>query len=240
MVQQQPFIGITARRSPLAEMFPRDAALLGGHTAELHLSAFGEQVAAAGGIPCPISWHAEPDALLDRLDGLVLSGGEDVDPRRSGAPGARDVDLRRDAFELALLDAALARGLPVLGICRGMQLANVALGGSIRIVGAHHDRRDLPFATRAHRVECDPATAVGAGYGRLAHVNSVHRQAVDRLATSLTAAAWSPDGLVEAAVDRAGSILCVQWHPEFHELGDPAFNWLVVQARRRRCTPSAA
>lgn len=240
MAHDRPFIGITARRSPLEELIPRDATLLGGHTAELHLSAFGQQVAAAGGTPIPISWHAEPDALLARLSGLVLSGGEDVDPRRSGAPAARDVDAQRDAFELALLEGALARGLPVLGICRGMQLVNVALGGSLRIVGAHHDRRDLPFATRAHAIECDPASALGASYGKQARVNSVHRQAVDRLAGGLAAAAWSPDGLVEAVIDPAGSLLCVQWHPEFHELGDPAFAWLVDRARRRRHASPAA
>jgi len=164
--------------------------------------------------------------VLDRLDGLVLSGGGDFDPAGYGAqrhPETSSVRPDRDAAELALLAAALERGLPVLGICRGMQVINVAMGGSLHqhvpdLVG-HHAHAPVPGSYGAHPVR----VAAGSGLARIlgrTQVDAVpthHHQALDRLGGGLTATAWSDDGIIEAVeLDAPGCpfAVAVQWHPE--------------------------
>ena len=184
-------------------------------------------VERAGGLPVvlPPLRHEAIGPLLDRLDGLCLSGGPDLDPDAYGAPphdllGEIEPDL--DAFELALAQEADARGLPVLGICRGAQAMNVARGGTLHqhvadVVGttiAH--RQDRPGRIATHAVVVDPDTRLAAvtGAGELA-VNSFHHQAVDRRGRELRAVAHASDGLIEAIEgDGPALFLGVQWHAE--------------------------
>lgn len=174
----------------------------------------------------PVLTAADADAMLDGMQGLVLTGGEDVGPEHYGAvPHAAlgDVHTGRDAFELALVLAARARRLPTLAICRGIQVANVALGGTLvqdipsEWPGAiAHDgagSRD----ERVHDVNVHGAsTLVGAlGATRLS-VNSFHHQSIAALAPGLAAVAHAPDGVIEGVqwTGDAWWMLGVQWHPE--------------------------
>jgi putative glutamine amidotransferase len=214
--------------------------LLGG-IVDLHHAPYAHAVAAAGGTPVQIPREVEPPALLGRLDGLVLSGGDDVDPRRYGRrPGAQttQLDPERDALELELIDAALGIDLPLLGICRGCQLLNVARGGTLIAhlpldEGESHGQLAYPLHARVHGLRI-VAGDVLDGLLDGVRVNSFHHQAVDELGAGVAAVAYAPDGVIEAiAVGRRA--LGVQWHPEYlREQPDPIFTWLVNQARRTR------
>ena len=184
-------------------------------------ASYADAVAASGGEPVLLPTGSGTGEVVARLDGLVLAGGADVDPTRYGAvPGPHTAPRPdRDAAELVLLDAALSRDLPLLAICRGMQLLNVALGGDlvqhlpdVEGTGAHQLAPGV-FARREVR------TAPGSGLHRLlgptAAAECHHHQALDRIALGLTPSAWAEDGVVEAveAPDRR-FCLAVQWHPE--------------------------
>lgn len=166
----------------------------------------------------------EPDALLDRLDGLYLAGGSDVDPETYGArphPKTQGSWPERDAFELSLTRRALERDMPVLGSCRGMELLNVACGGTLeqnlpdRIGSDRH--RHTPGAYGDHEVRLEPGSlaARAAGAERLA-VKSHHHQGIDRVGEGLIATGWSePDDVIEAIeVPGRRFVLGVLWHPE--------------------------
>jgi len=168
-----------------------------------------------------------PDALLDRIDALLLAGGADIDPASYGAkphPETKGTWPERDRFELALAHRALERDMPVLGICRGMELLNVALGGTLvqhlpDVLGTN-DHRKVPGAFGDHEVRLEPgslaARAVGA---ERATVKSHHHQGLDELGDGLRASGWSvPDDLVEAVElpDRRFT-LGVLWHAEQDE-----------------------
>jgi putative glutamine amidotransferase len=208
-----PLIGITAIPRPVQTMYgPADA-----HTCTDALVA---SVAAAGGVPIllPVV-PAEHAALqLRGLDGLVLAGGQDVDPASYGRAPAADgawVHRGRDEHELALLAAARASGLPVLGVCRGLQLANVALGGDLVEHVEGHDA-GARYADDLHPVRVADGTllARATGGGEIA-VNSLHHQVVGSLAAGLRPSASAADGLPEAAEAIDGPwLVAVQWHPE--------------------------
>jgi len=180
-------------------------------------------VAEAGGAPVLLPPVPGIAASASHLDGLVISGGPDVHPERYGQePGPHTTIIRpeRDEAEFALLQAALDLGKPVLGVCRGMQLMNVALGGTLiqhlpDVVG-HHKHSPISGGYGEHKV-------VVGGSGRLAGivgpgslaVPTHHHQGIDRLAAGLTATAWSDDGLIEAVeLDSHPFVIGVQWHPE--------------------------
>jgi gamma-glutamyl-gamma-aminobutyrate hydrolase PuuD len=175
----------------------------------------------------------------------VLSGGADVDPARYGEPAdPRTVsDPDRDGWELAVLDAALRRGLPVLAICRGMQLLNVACGGSLHqhlpdVVGAaEHLPSPETFGCTAVRIE--PSSRLAAITGGRA-VRCHHHQAVRRLGDGLVAAAWARDGTIEA-IEHTGHdfVLGVQWHPEEDAADARLFQALVRAASRDGRQPAA-
>jgi anthranilate synthase component 2/putative glutamine amidotransferase len=185
-------------------------------------ASYADAVAEAGGEPVLLPTGAVSTEAVRRLDGLVLAGGADVDPARYGHPaGPHTTVLRpeRDAAELAVLQAALSRDLPLLAICRGMQLLNVELGGDLLQhlpdvpgAGIHNPGAGL-FAGR--QVRTAPGTQLDRLLGPTAAVDCHHHQALDRIAPGLTPSAWAEDGLVEA-VEAAGRRFClgVQWHPE--------------------------
>jgi len=187
----------------------------------------------AGGLPLGVpDLGDEPstDALLDHLDGVLLSGGADVDPRSYGQQPLRPEwggDGVRDAYELRLVKCARRRGLPIFGVCRGIQLINVALGGTLHqdITTQRTDalvHRDWPrYDALGHRVRLEAGSWVSEVYGGATaiEVNSVHHQGLDDVAAPLRATAWAPDGVVEAVESRDASewIMGIQWHPEWLE-----------------------
>ncbi len=197
-------------------------------------------VQAAGGLAALLPPDV-PEAAAEtvgRLDGLVVAGGEDVDPRRYGAephPRTGVPSPDRDAWELALIEAALDAGLPLLGICRGMQLLNVALGGTLvqhlpDVVG-HHGHAESEGVFGRHKVRPVPGTRLADALPEPAEVPTYHHQAVDRLGGGLVAVAHTDDGTVEA-VELPGEafVLAVQWHPEMGD--DPRLLEALVAAAR--------
>lgn len=184
------------------------------------------------------------DAAVRSADGIVFTGGEDVHPARYGRPDALalcgTIDEARDARELAWCALALERGTPILGVCRGMQLLNVALGGSLvphlATVASHRDDpRDVD-----HPVRVAPSSVLGDRLGGVDAVNSFHHQALDRVAPALRVIAEAEDGVIEAVewdVRQLGSfVLGVQWHPERMPAGsalsvDPCAAFLRAVAR---------
>jgi putative glutamine amidotransferase len=185
-------------------------------------------VEQAGAVPVLLPALAVADAapLLERLDGLLLSGGDDVDPRLYGQEPhlkLRDVDRRRDEFELALVREVLRRDRPLLAICRGQQVLNVAMGGTLLQdipselgVVADHDAPG-ERTVRRHAVEVLAHTRLRAILERSElDVNSIHHQAVARLGAGLAVSARSPeDGVIEGLeLPGARFVVAVQWHPE--------------------------
>lgn len=216
-------------------------------------SAYVEAVLAAGGVPVilpPQDGHAGP--LLDAVHGLLLSGGADVEPARYGAARVHEttygVSPARDRFEIDLFREAVARDLPVLGICRGIQVMNVALGGGlVQDIATEHDgpvtlshrQQEEGLAPDAvgHAVDIVAGTPAAdlLGRGELG-VNSFHHQAIATLAPGLEAAACAPDGIVEAVtMPGLRFVVGVQWHPELMFVRHPAhlrpFAGLVDAAR---------
>lgn len=192
-------------------------------------AAYVRAVLGAGGVPIVLSPLLGPSyaaRALDGADGLLLSGGEDIDPPLYGAdlsPLTNPPSRERDLFELALFAVARHRELPILGICRGIQLVNVGLGGTLYqdlpterpgpVVHDHPGGR----AERAHLVRLAAGSRAAQALGGDAiRVNSFHHQAVRDLAPGLVASGWTEDGLIEAVESPAdaGWLLAVQWHPE--------------------------
>jgi len=211
---------------------------------DLHFSDYPAAIAASGGLPVELARDAGAEEIIERLDGLVLTGGADVDPERYGqAPDERlgTVEKDRDEWELALLAAAERRGIPVLCICRGVQLLNVAKGGTLRQhvgpdEGDGHPRFEESGRASAHGVDLAPGSLAASLYGRHAEVNSLHHQVIDEVGEGLTVSGRSPDGSVEAVEVQGRDVLGVQWHPELLGQPDPAFVWLVGAASAERAT----
>jgi putative glutamine amidotransferase len=215
-----PWIGITTTRRPNPAGVPLISVP----------QAYVQAILQAGGCPVMIPL-GQPEALLDAvlpgLDGILFTGGGDIEPGFYGAeahPRVSEVDVDRDRVELHLFGRAVEAGLPFLGICRGLQLVNVGLGGTLyadiaeqRPGAEKHDfSPGWPRDFLAHPVQVKLESRLGRILAApQVRVNSLHHQGVDRLAPSLVATACSPDGLVEA-VELPGHPfgLAVQWHPE--------------------------
>lgn len=187
---------------------------------------YADAVIRAGGLPLIAPYGADVPALLELADGLLVTGGAfDVPPEEYGEarlPACGPANAERTGFERALLEGALARGLPTLGVCGGMQLLNVVRGGSLfqdlktQVPAASDHEQKTPRDTPAHPliVEAGSLLARTCGAHGLA-VNSTHHQAVNRVGQGLVATGFGPDGIVEALEDpRAPFVAGVQWHPE--------------------------
>jgi putative glutamine amidotransferase len=204
--------------------------------------AYVDAVESAGGraVVIPPTENGVEETL-SALDGVVFSGGVDVDPSRYGADPHPETDtpqLRRDAGEMALLEAALALDMPVLAICRGFQLLNVARGGDLvqhlpEEVG-NDIHKQVPGKFAVHPVEVKRGTRLAAIVGERSDVTSHHHQALGRLGAGLVETAWAADGTLEAVEDPSQRFTVgVQWHPESGE--DAAlFEALVEEARAYR------
>ena len=178
-----------------------------------------------GGLPFLIPVSSRVGDYVAAIDGLLLQGGADISPQSYGEQPRRPEwagDPMRDRFEIELVRACVAAGKPVLGICRGAQLVNVALGGSLhQDIPAH---RAEGYDAHAHEVRLEPGSGLARLYGELGprRVVSIHHQAIDRLGRDLVVEARSVgDNIVEAIrMKGTGYVCAVQWHPEFH--GDRA------------------
>ncbi len=217
---RRPLIGVTGHRQ-----------LSGGSSLVIAGEAYLSAIRAAGGTPVvlpPVSRPAEVADLLDTMDGLLFTGGHDVDPRHYGETVLNEtvaLEPDRDAFELPLARAAVGRDVPILAICRGCQVLNVALGGSLwqdlpaqRPQGLLHRQR-APRDVVTHAVQVASGSLLSTVLAEpgvsLMETNTFHHQAARDVPSSLAAVAYTPDGMIEALEAPACTfVLGVQWHPE--------------------------
>ncbi|MFL5954551.1 MAG: gamma-glutamyl-gamma-aminobutyrate hydrolase family protein [Gaiellaceae bacterium] len=232
----KPVVGITTYLTPAAwGAWNLEAALVP--------ASYVRAVERAAGVPLLVPPGAAYEETLDRLDGLIFSGGSDVDPELYGAaPHDETVGIfrERDEFELGLMRAALDRDLPLLAICRGSQVLNVALGGDLEQHvpdRVHTDvHKEKPGVFAEHDVDVLPDTRLGSILGARADVKSHHHQGYGALGTGLREAARAPDGTVEALEDPARRFTVgILWHPEEGEDG-ALFEALVREAATYRAT----
>lgn len=210
---------------------------------ERYVAALGR--AGARPVLLPPAGAAPPQDALAPFDGLLLAGGGDIEPSHYGArphPEVYGSDAERDEAELALVRAAVDMGLPTLAICRGMQVLNVALGGTLHqhlpeMEGMHLHGHPVTGESVLHHVKLAAGTRLAHACGREAlRCMSHHHQGIDRLGWGLTPVAWSEDGLIEAAeADDGAWVVGVQWHPEISAAEDryqqALFDGFVAQAR---------
>jgi putative glutamine amidotransferase len=229
---KRPLIGVTtSERRPAERVSPIDAGEPRGQEMALGLP-YLQGIEAAGGLPVviPLLEDEAIEPLLDRLDGLCLSGGPDLHPDNYGAAphpelGPTEPDL--DRFELAVARRADARAMPILAICRGMQVVNVVRGGTLHqhlpdLSEEIAHRQRISSDQPGHPIEIEPGSRLAAALsgdgeevaGEIG-INTFHHQAVDRLGEGLRIVARAPDGVAEAAEDPARPFLIgVQWHAE--------------------------
>lgn len=227
-----------------------------GETDRLFLNLdYAQCIIAAGGQPVVLPPVAAPEDLLNSVDALLLTGGGDVAPSRYGAtnlhPETYGISDLRDEFEIALIHAALERHLPLLAICRGLQILNVALGGTLlqhipddRPGSLEHRQQllGIPSGDTAHPVVVHPGSLLARIVGEgILQVNSYHHQAVDKVAPNAVVSAVAPDGIVEAfELPQYDFVLAVQWHPErlcaHHPPHRALFTALVQAATRSRAS----
>ena len=226
--------------------------------------AFSGPIEQLGGVAVILPYTDRPGALLARLDGLVLAGGRDIEPERFGGqrhPRATAHSPLRDQAELPLVREAIAAGVPVLGICRGMQIINVALGGSLHpdhsVLPAPADRHrggdwDIwgevvkarlgqgpPVEHPSHDIAIAPDSRLAGALGAGATVNSYHHQSIATLGEGVVVAATAPDGVIEAIEVPAAPALCigVQWEVQ-EEPGSPLLTLFVDAAAERAAAPA--
>jgi putative glutamine amidotransferase len=239
-----PLIGITAGNDPKNE--------------QLYILRWDyvRCVEAAGGLPVILApgGTSKHPGLFDRIHGIIVSGGVDIQPERYGEephPALGRTSAERDAFELQLVADAVKKEIPVLGICRGNQVLNVSLGGTLvqdipSQIGRTiiHNDLEQPRNTIAHSVRIEPGSRLASilPFEEMA-VNSFHHQSVRKVAPGMVPVAWSPDGVIEA-IERPGSrrlVLGIQWHPEAFWASPnpftPLFETLVAEARMVAAAP---
>ena len=241
MAALRPFVALPGRGADSAAGLRTEVIATGAR--------YTKAIEHAGGQPVVVPpFDGDDDAMvararlvLSRVDALVMVGGPDIDPARYGAPRHREtegVDVRQDAFELALLRAAITDDLPVLAICRGMQALNVVRGGTLL-----QHLPDLPSAGAHRKVHHEVHLAAGSLVAEAIGAidvcgHSVHHQAVDRVGEGLRITGRAADGTIEAVELEQGWVVGIQWHPEdtaAHDTHQSAlFEALVAQARKHR------
>lgn len=244
-----PLIGITGRQGSLG-MVAGTSTRFRDQRTDLYYTAFAEGVARAGGVPVELPFVSSSLGVIEHLDGLLIAGGQDVHPARWGGRAAVDPnadprwahdvhDAGRDAHEAALIEGALAAGVPLLGICRGHQLLNVVLGGTLI---EHLEEGPITHMTRhvppsagdpEHEVTFVPGSLAYELYGPTRVTNSWHHQAVDRPGRDVEVMGRTSDGVIESIGIPGRPVLGVQWHPEWSVDPDPALGWLVSAASQR-------
>ena len=233
MDRNRPVIGVSAYDLPVSF----------GHWSDvpsvLVPTAYTASVARAGGMPIAIPPIDGSTELLDLLDGIVFTGGSDLDPALYGQdphPETIGIHDQRDRAEMALIREALVRDMPVLGICRGMQLLNVALGGDLDQHLGSETHKGPPGSYTFHDVTVEPGTRLAEVLGPGTRTHSCHHQAPQRLGAGLRVGARAEDGTVEAVEQPSARFAVgVLWHPEEDEVGGaPLFRELVAAATTYR------
>ncbi|WP_062998470.1 gamma-glutamyl-gamma-aminobutyrate hydrolase family protein [Nocardia mikamii] len=247
----RPLIGITGRRFRLGLINGLDSRYADRLT-DAFMSDFSDRIARAGGIPVLLPYDADPVAACHWLSGVVITGGQDVHPGCWGGDLSvvRAIDARsdpmvhdpeRDAYESALVRAAIESDTPVLGVCRGLQILNVARGGTLipdlpaGPVQHLSERSALTDGGPDHVVSFQPGSIAQALFGDHAVTNSWHHQAVDECGDGLVVTGRTVDGVVESIELPGAPVLGVQWHPEWMERDDRALSWVVGAAAERLC-----
>jgi len=243
---RRPVIGLSGRRR-----YGRDLVgsppNLADQPADVYMSYYAQAIHEAGGFPIHIPFGlGDPDRFaaeaIALVDGLLIPGGADISPELYGEapdPDLETVEPERDRQEMALFDAAAAAGIPVLGICRGVQMMNVYAGGTLAQHLPAHARFDGEPGTPVHKVEFAPDSTAARLFGTVREVNSLHHQSVADVAPGFEATGFAEDGAVETIEHNSLPWLGVQWHPEMMDCRsqDPVFSWLVdmtIDMRNRR------
>ncbi len=227
-----PLIALAGRYGAPSRVSRDAVAFAGRRYLDAILRAGGEPVVIS---PQPLMVE-DARAMMQRFDGLVLMGGADVNPALYGQTAGihiYGVQPEQDAFESALLNASLSFDVPVLAVCRGMQLVNVVLGGSLvqhlgELANASklldHAPKQFPVGEEfaLHRIDIEPNSQMASALGAT-QINgaSFHHQGIDRLASDLVAVGYAPDGILEAVEHRTKWLLGMQWHPEDTAAADP-------------------
>ena len=231
MIKKKPLIGITGSRRK-GENLRDGLEVMNDLSFEAYWVDDAECVIAAGGIPVFLPLSLDPEEFIPRLDGILMSGGADIDPRQYGAepaPELESIEPIRDEFELKLLKKAYESELPIAGICRGLQILNVYAGGTLFQDIPTHSVRDQPPLSRVHKVTFGDGSILAELYGRSMEVNSLHHQSIAKLGDGFIATGIADDQGVEAIEHCELPILAVQWHPEMliTRDSDPLFRWLI-------------
>ena len=217
---RSPLVAVAGYRLPTGRITGWDVSAIA--VPEYYLGA----VRRAGGRPAVVSGPdaADPREIVEPFDALLIVGGGDIDPSRYGAephPKVYGTDPVRDDYEIGLVRAAMEIGKPVLGICRGIQVLNVALGGTLeqhlddRPGAVSHGRPTDPEPWVVHELKVSESSRLAQACGTATFAaRAAHHQAVDRLGTGLSPVAWTEDGVVEAIESERGWMVGVQWHPE--------------------------
>jgi putative glutamine amidotransferase len=248
---RRPLIGVTAGST--------DVTILEGSLPAFYAGrANPRAIIAAGGDPVILGAVAEtdpgaPERYADALDGFVFAGGVDIAPSLYGGSGSAEeeevADHARDRFEVALIEAARQQGKPILGVCRGMQLINVAFGGTI-VDGVEHHVEPAPMdgfdRVVRHRIDLEPASLAADVYGTAeVEVACLHHQRTGEMPAGLSASGWASDGVVEAieGAPEEPFLLGLLWHPEYTFDQDPThlrpYQALIRAARGEQSTAGA-
>ena len=177
---------------------------------------------------------------MSKLDGIVLSGGADVDPAIHSPeedPSLSKFEPGRDTHEFEILTEAIEKDIPILGICRGIQVINVHAGGTLFQDIPDHANIKKPYDDRHHKVRFATGSILSEIYGSEIKVNSLHHQAINKIGEGVKVVGWSSGGeateeVIEAIEVDNSRILAVQWHPELLPGADPVFSWLTDQAAK--------
>jgi len=235
VLSKRPIIGLAGRRKSGHDIIGSPQTLR-DIPVDLYMADYASGVYEAGGLPLHLPFDIDVAETIDLLDGLLLPGGTDIAPSLYGAdpdPELLDPESLRDSQETALLDAAASGDIPVLGICRGVQILNVHGGGTLNQHVPDHARFEGPPGDPVHAVVFKDGSSAFELYGRSLPVNSLHHQSISELSGDFVATGISDDGTIEVIESLSHRWMGVQWHPEMMATrpDDPIFAWLINQAR---------